>query len=416
MSDSGIVCRLTNIRPHPNADRLRLATVSGYQVITGLNDKEGELGIFFDGDTQLSHEYCIENGLYRKHPETGESMGGYLEPNRRVRTLKLRSSVSYGLWLPVSTLFYTGRTIFKEGDEISKIGKHLICNKYVTPATRNASRRHAKVRRNATKFFRKHFDTKQLKRDIISIPLGANIYFTEKLHGTSHRYGLVLDEIRPKWFGHHWAQHLGLSPKLDWSYLSGTRNVIIRDNYVGYYEDETFRGNASAHFRMCLHPGEIVYFEIVGFAGDKLIMNRQDTSPLPDIRKEYGDTMVYLYKCLPGQFDVYVYRMEKVDRLGHRVEYPWWTLKKRCNEMGAKVVPELTFMPRFSDHRDIQTLANQLCGGPSTIDGSHIREGVCIRYEHEDGFGILKHKNVEFLILEGVLKETPDYVDMEEAS
>ena len=41
------------VRPHPNADRVQLADVLGYQVVVGLDVKTGDLGILFPPDSQL---------------------------------------------------------------------------------------------------------------------------------------------------------------------------------------------------------------------------------------------------------------------------------------------------------------------------------------------------------------------------
>jgi len=50
MAYKAMIAKLTNVRPHPNADRLQLATLEGYQVIIGLNHKEGDVGIFYPTD------------------------------------------------------------------------------------------------------------------------------------------------------------------------------------------------------------------------------------------------------------------------------------------------------------------------------------------------------------------------------
>jgi len=42
MSYTAIITPLRRIRPHSNADRLQLATVTGEQVVVGLDAKEGE--------------------------------------------------------------------------------------------------------------------------------------------------------------------------------------------------------------------------------------------------------------------------------------------------------------------------------------------------------------------------------------
>ena len=63
MSYKAIVTRLKNVRPHSNADRVQLATCHGNQVVIGLNSQEGELGVYFPSDGQLSPEFCKENKL-----------------------------------------------------------------------------------------------------------------------------------------------------------------------------------------------------------------------------------------------------------------------------------------------------------------------------------------------------------------
>ena len=50
MSYKAIVTRLSNVRPHPNADRVKLATCHGNQVVIGLDSNEGDLGVYFPSD------------------------------------------------------------------------------------------------------------------------------------------------------------------------------------------------------------------------------------------------------------------------------------------------------------------------------------------------------------------------------
>lgn len=59
--------------------------------------KDGELGIFFPHDGQLSSEMVRSNKLHRND-------GGYLEDNHRIRTIKLMGIKSEGIWLSLSSL------------------------------------------------------------------------------------------------------------------------------------------------------------------------------------------------------------------------------------------------------------------------------------------------------------------------
>lgn len=91
MSYQAFVCKLQNVRPHSNADKIKLATVYGGQIVVGLEQQDGELGVYFPTDGQLSTEFCSNNNLFR-HSELNidKEIRGYFEDNRRIRTQKFR--------------------------------------------------------------------------------------------------------------------------------------------------------------------------------------------------------------------------------------------------------------------------------------------------------------------------------------
>ena len=60
------VTKLTNVRPHPNADRLQLGDCFGNTVCVNLDYVDGQLGVYFPTDGQLSAEFCEVNNLVRK--------------------------------------------------------------------------------------------------------------------------------------------------------------------------------------------------------------------------------------------------------------------------------------------------------------------------------------------------------------
>ena len=64
MSYCGYVTNLMNVREHSNADKLMLATCFENTVCVA-KDKyfEGQLGVYFPVDGQLSMEFCEKNGL-----------------------------------------------------------------------------------------------------------------------------------------------------------------------------------------------------------------------------------------------------------------------------------------------------------------------------------------------------------------
>ena len=53
--------------------------------------------------------------------------------------------------------------------------------------------------------------------------------------------------------------------------------------------------------------------------------------------------------------------------------------------------------------------------GADPIGKSHVREGVVIRIDNRSSFTAFKHKNFSFKCLEGIIKDTADAPDIEEA-
>ena len=409
-----IVTELTNVRPHPNADRIKLATVKGEQVVVGLGAKDGDIGIYFPTDGQLSTEYAEANDLIGKYVEGKKVSGGFFSEKRRVRAQNFRGERSDGYWAEADTLVFTGSVPTEVGQEFDTWNGVPICNKYYTPKTLRSMRGgNKRKRRGETVMFKKHFDTKQFQYNMESIPENSIITITEKIHGTSGRYGYVLEELPKKWY--HRA--FNLTPRKEWQYLMGSRNVILEHSSTpGYYDSDEFRYNAVVKLNGNLRKGEVVYFELVGYAGDRPIMPTVKTKSLPDIARIYGDEMSYSYGCGVGECDLYVYRIAMINEDGVSIDLTWEQVKQRCSELGVKHVPELENVRGWPVSSYTKVMEQQNLGA-STIDNRHIREGVCLRAD----YGalepmVLKHKSYDFKVLEGIIKQDDDYVDMEEVS
>jgi hypothetical protein len=426
MSYKAVVTKIQT-RPHPNADRIQLGLVLGYQVIVGLDTENNELGVFFPSDGQLSEVFAIQHDLVqRKNPETGAREGGFFAKNRRVRAQRFRGEKSYGFWCPLSDFEFTGADIssLKVGDEFDSLNDVPICNKYITRATAQAQRGRKLRHRRETKTFPMMFDVKQFRRWADRIPLGSLITITEKMHGTSHRLGHVYDESERKDLLGRLYRLLKRKPlfRTGYRYLSGTRRVIL-EKWTGdsWYGDEAFRVNATKKLMDNLHKGEMVYGEIVGWAGAETpIMPPHDTTQLRDksIRKIYGDKIHYTYGCPAGTQELYIYRITMSNEDGVVTELPWWAVKRRANELGVKHVVRVVrpfFVGTEDDREKLKSLIESLVNGASQF-GNHIREGVAIRVEHEKLFDILKAKSFTFGLLEGYLKEDESVIDREEAA
>lgn len=440
MSYQAIVCKIQT-RPHPNADKLVLGTVHGYQVVVGLDTNEGDLGVFFPTDGQLSPEMCEANDLIGyKDEATGERRGGFFGKNRRVRSQKFRGEKSDGYWTPLTALEFTGANLseLKEGDQFGELNGVAVCNKYFTPATLKAQQAGKGKARRENDLFAKHVDTLQFRNEVDRLPADSIIYLTEKVHGTSGRVGLVKEAVNlptPKW-KRPFAKVFKIKNKTREEHvpLLGTRNTILADHTVeGFYGSEEFRWNAVEKIVPNLHKGEIIYFELAGFTTTgQPIMAQPSTKELKDIKKKYGEQMTFSYGQAPGTCGLHVYRITRVNEDGNAVELPWTQVKARCRELGINHVPEFhgayqlsadepltNRMPPFEgfDTEWLKYEVADLMEGPSLLDESHIREGVVVRAELPDGSTtFLKSKSFTFGVLEGYLKTADDYVDTEEVS
>lgn len=424
-------------RPHPNADRLALGYVNGIQVVVGKDVQDGTIGVFFPCDGQISPEFLKFHNLYR-HAELNQdtTKQGYFDDNGRVQAEKLRGERSDGFFCLVSDFAYTGYdlSLLKLGTEFDELNGHKICEKYYTPATRNAMKQTGKRAKmtQADYNFPRHFETEQLQYNLDKVDSGDIVIITEKCHGTSTRIGYVQVERQVKLSFWQRLYNLLPLPKFatvtrNYELVIGTRNTIA--NWITPDSSEYYRIELAKPLEGMLKKGEVVYAEIVGFDSfGKHIMNPQGTSKLPEIKKQYGEIMQYRYGCRwnevgKSQRKMFVYRITQVNEDGYEQELSWYQVKARCQELGLETVHELIepFIYGYSfavnPQEDFMNRCDVLVKGNSTLDNTHIREGVVVRVEKANGkMKCYKHKSFEFKVLEGILKQDDNYVDTEEIS
>jgi len=368
-----------------------------------------------------------------------------------------------------------------EGKLLTDFNKKPICNRYYNQATikaqsTNQQAKNKKKKSLASKFpqFKEHNETGKLRLNLHRVPSDTRIIITEKLEGTSGRTGrlpevcgpitalkelhtsflLLLDRCfynsikklfkllrikkRPRSFAETKEGRLSrfvdkIEKKISfvkYSYISGSRRVILDPDLSqdkGFYSGKTFRSDIHKMIEGAgLHSGETLYYEIVGYDDDGgQIMGSHDNSKLNDkaFVKKWGKRMTYSYGCtldnLSPNYKVFVYRITVTAVDGVIYEMPWHKVKTRCNVLGLAYVPELREEFTTSDNpkEELMELCKELTQGPSTLDDSHIKEGVCIRFEQENWEDYtLKFKSLAFCLLNGIQSNDPDYIDPEEAS
>lgn len=456
MSYYAIVTKLKDVRPHPNADRLQLATVFGNTICIDLSYKDDQLGIYFPTGGQLSAEFAEANNLLRKKDAEGNNIGGYMDPEKRnVTAIKLRGEKSDGLFLPLHCLESFGDiSTLKTGDRIDTFNGAEICTKYI-PKTQ-ACRGHVGTGNHTRKhkdpiapLFAEHADTEQLAYNLGAFKVGDELEFTLKMHGTSQRTGhlkvligykkTIIDKLfkRPG------------KPIYDWGYVSGTRRVVLDTFEGGFYGSNAFREHHHNTFVGKLWKGETCYYEVVGYThtGASIMGSGNNEKLGKDFVKQYGKETVFSYGCSPvfgatvidtkdGNFaeytpvgpqsDIYVYRMTMTNEDGEVVEYTPDFMRYRCEQIGVKCVPvfgkgalssdRLHFTaPDGYDHDYligdgtigdmVMKCAEDYYSGTDPVGKTHIREGVVVRIVNRPKFAAVKHKNFEFKVLEGIASE-----------
>ena len=454
MAYFGYIVAVEHLRPHTNADKLQIATFFGNDTCVSLDVKIGDRGIYFPCDGQLSVEYCEANNLVRRKDDAGNNVGGYLDPDKRnVRAIKLRGEKSDGIFMPLTSLEFTGVdiTTFKTGERIDVINGIEICKKYI-PNTQHRQGKVSNGNRTRKKkvpiapLFIEHADTEQLAYNMGAFKPGDEIEITLKMHGTSQRtahlpvfkgYKRTLwDKLRRK----------EGTPIYDWGYVSGTRRTILENFDGGYYGSNEFREAHSKFFEGKLWKGEEVYYEVVGFTHTRApIMAIADNKKLNDKEfiKQYGKTTTFSYGCSPiegdeivyqdsdktiyqykPQSDIYVYRMTMTNEDSEVVEYTPDFMRYRCEQMGVKTVPVMwkgIIEGKRIENNEItpgewiKNIAEGFYDGPDPIGKTHIREGVVVRILNRPKFCAYKHKNWSFKVLENIVKNDAVVPDMEEA-
>lgn len=424
------VCELKNVRQHPNADRMKLATVFGNTICVGLDYADGMIGVYFPTDGQLSEEFCrVHDLVRRKNPETGEYEGGYMDPTKRnVKTIKLRGEPSDGLFMPISCLDYCfadgdAAVHLSVGDTIDVVNGHEICQKYIPRSNKKNSmssegNRTHKKQAPIAPLFAEHADTEQLPYNLSAFKEGDQIEITLKMHGTSQRTGYL--PVLKGYKRSFWDKILRRdgTPIYDWGYVSGTRHTILENFEGGYYGSNEFREKHSKFFEGKLQKGEEIFYEVVGFTHTGApIMADCSNKKVNDKNfvKQYGETTTFSYGCEPKQSDIYVYRMTMTNEDGFVVEYTPDFMRYRCEQMGVNTVPVLWqgTIHATDDWNDagytageyVQNLAEKFYDGPDPIGKIHVREGVVVRILNRPKFCAYKHKNVMFKILSGIAVE-----------
>ena len=442
------ITTIKELHDHSNADRLNCTTVFGNNVIVDKSYYVGQRVIYFPVDGQLSEEYAEDNNLVKKYVPVSElteeqiankqvvtkdgvdvvNIGGYMDANKRnITALRLRGEKSDGLVMPIETLSkYVDISTLRDGDTVTVLNGHEICKKYIPIRKQQGLGGYDKDKVNKKElretisypFFVEHIDTQQLAYNQGAFKPGDTCYITLKIHGTSARTANTVQVKKKK--RHFIIKKLfkvGDKEVKSFQYVSGTRRTTLRSYDGGFYGSNAFRQKWHDFFKGKLPKGYEVFYEIAGYTDDgQTIMGKCSNSLVKDkaFKKQYGNETIFSYGCDVGENEAFVYRMTMTNEDGHAVELPWEQVQIEAEKMGAKCVPTFDKFI-FTTWDDLMERVERFYDGADPIGKTHIREGVVIRIDNREKFTAYKHKNFTFKLLEGIIKDTSDAPDMEEA-
>lgn len=180
------VRRITEIKEHPNADRLELAILDGWQVVVKKGQfKIGDLAVYFEIDSFLPEESIFEFLRKSCYRTNYNGLKGF-----RLRTTRLRGEISQGLLMPLSEIIdfiheqnSNIRVRPHEGLDLTEL---LGVDKFERPIPAQLS---GKVKGSLPSFFPKTDEERiqNLSTDELFDFLSGSetIWITEKLDGTS---------------------------------------------------------------------------------------------------------------------------------------------------------------------------------------------------------------------------------------
>jgi RNA ligase (TIGR02306 family) len=163
------VCKIERVLPHPNADKLELAHIKGWQCVVPIGRYvEGSLVTYVPIDSVLPAELSDRLGITR-----------YLSKGR-VRCARLRGEPSFGVIMDVEDPGWSQGTDLRE---------HYGITKYVPPVKPSAGDAEA-----PHALFVSYTDVENLRNFPGVFAEGEPVVVTEKIHGTNCRVGLIEGE------------------------------------------------------------------------------------------------------------------------------------------------------------------------------------------------------------------------------
>lgn len=335
------VVEVESVQPHPNADRLFLARIKGWQAVIRKRDDgspefaPGERVVFIPPDSTLPREMAERIGVVSYLSERTNAEG---DRELVVRQVRLRGEPSFGLVVRPDDPSWAVGTDVRE---------HYGIGKFRPPVKFSAGDSEANH-----PLFQRYTDIENLRNFPEVFASGEEIVVSEKIHGTNARIGWVEGSLLA---GSHGLQRKRPAPE---EIATNTYWFPSTLEPVQSLLDELRQGHSVA----------VLYGEIYGSRVQSLHYGRRDGLGF-------------------AAFDVLVGE--------HYLDYD--DFAALCSRHGVATVPLLE-RGLFS----LERIA-ELSRGQTTLADQHIREGVVVRpvkerFDPEIGRVILKYLSDDYLL------------------
>lgn len=362
------VCRVDKIEPHPQADRMAVATIKGWKTCIKKNDDgttqfaEGDLCIFFPPDAILPQALGEKLGVTNYLKTLAKNPDGTRPEGGRVAVSRLRGQPSYGFVSSLDILHPwnpEGRPNWAVGDDVAEM---LGVTKWQPPITctdGDAERPHPA--------FHRYFDLENILNFPGLIPDGTPVVFTEKLHGKNCRLARIRDQNE--------------AGEMAWTWMAGSHDVRRKEFVTRKrksFDQET------KELKVEEYQDKSQFWQALDKPGVRQMIDAicNDQNNVVVFGEIFGSGVQDMaYGLANGQWDFRVFDITVNGKyLPADVKYEW------CARYGVQTVPVLYDGP-FSTAK-----VEEFVGGPTTlvanpgdITGFKGREGIVVTAKEEVG-------------------------------
>lgn len=345
--------RVDEVKRHPNADRLDLIVIGGWQVaVPKGSHSQGELVLYIEPGMRVPTDLADRWGVR-------EYLGG--PDHDRVKAIKLRGEPSFGFTVRLRAIGPECPQTALEGDDLAEI---LGIVKYVPPI--NFRQQAKDDRRPEHALFKRYTDIENLRRYPDTFTDSEAVVICTKIHGSNVR-----------------------SASINGEYMAGSHNVQRRNpkDMVVLDDNDPILTKVWKWFKVAMgwkvpekvhqkNPGSSVYWHpIDNIPGIKEL--------LYDLGGTHGQVIlfgeIYGPKIQPFDYGLISpqvgYAAFDIMLNGKYVDFV--DFEAYCTLYKIPMAPCLYRGPYSLDK------VKELAEAPETLGGTHVREGVVVRPERE---------------------------------